>query len=336
MKPKKGRNSQIARIISLLDVFERATDGLTVAELHLRLSERGHEIGRRTIYRDIEALAKAGFPVFPEGEEGINQRFKLDRATRIPDYLAFTAKELFALFMARGALMPLKNTPFHVDLTSAFQKLEEHLGLKQVRHLDSLENELRFRESHEWGAAIHPEIVETLRAGCAERQVVECLYYSASSGSERVRRLGPHYLCYSKGGLYLVAEDLTDQKVKLFAVPRIKRAEMLPEAYEGAIEPMDRLFQGSFGVHPAGETAEVEIEFAPEAAPYVRERKWHGSQKLKALADGKLRLKLEVSIDRELLHWILSFGPRARAIGPERLVVAVRDLIEETRQFYGP
>ncbi len=87
MKVKKGRNSQIARVISLLDIFEGATGGLTVAELHERLSDRGHEIGRRTIYRDLEALSKAGFPVFPEGEEGINQRFTLDRKTRIPDYL---------------------------------------------------------------------------------------------------------------------------------------------------------------------------------------------------------------------------------------------------------
>jgi predicted DNA-binding transcriptional regulator YafY len=55
---------------------------------------------------------------------------------------------------------------------------------------------------------------------------------------------------------------------------------------------------------------------------------------VRSLPDGKLRLKLEVAIDRELLHWILSFGPRARAIGPERLVGALRELIEETRQAY--
>ena len=334
MKVKKGRNSQISRVISLLDIFEGATGGLTVAELHERLSDRGHEIGRRTIYRDLEALSKAGFPVFPEGEEGINQRFTLDRKTRIPDYLAFTSKELFALFMARGALQHLRSSPFHPDLEGAFQKLEEYLGLKQVRHLAELESEIRFHPGPEWGAGVHPEVLETLRAACAERQVLECVYHSASSKQKGKRRLGPHYLCYSKGSLYLVAEDLGDLKVKLFAVPRMEEAQMSSEAYEGCPNEPSDLFDGSFGIHTSGPAEEVEIEFLPEAAPYVRERKWHSSQKLKALPDGKLRLSLKVSIDRELMHWVLSFGPRARAIGPEPLVGQLKELIEAMREGY--
>ena len=92
-----GRNSQIARILALLDILDGSTDAQTVLELWEKLSSRGHEAGKRTVYRDLEALSQAGFPLMPDGDESNNQRWKLERNARINQYFVLSARELFAL-----------------------------------------------------------------------------------------------------------------------------------------------------------------------------------------------------------------------------------------------
>lgn len=127
-----GRNGQISRIYALLDLLEGAPQGLTVADLTDRVNERGHSASRRTVYRDLEALNAAGFALFPheEGGENFATRWILEKVTKINEHLVVTARELMALYLAKGMLSPLKDTPFYEDLNSVFSKIEAKLGTK--------------------------------------------------------------------------------------------------------------------------------------------------------------------------------------------------------------
>lgn len=330
----KGRNAQVARILSILDFLEGTQGGLSVAEIHEKLSLRGHEASKRTIYRDLEALAQAGFPLFPEGEGEAQTRWRLERNTKIHQYLVLSAKELFALFLARGALTPLQHTPFYQDLESIFKKLEERLGARQIEYLESLEAELKFEPGPAWGLGISPDILETLRSACAEGHVLQGLYYSVNSRAESTRKLGPHYLYYSKGGLYLVAEDLSDKKVKVFAVPRFKKAEMLETAYEGKVITPEEFFSGGMSVFTGSKPEEITLEFTDEVAQFVKERRWHSSQRTVNLEGGKIRVMLELGQTPELISWILSFGPQAKVVSPTSLAERVLAKAMETAKMY--
>lgn len=334
-----GRNSQVARIYCVLDLLDDSQAGLTVAEIHKRLCERGHDASARTIYRDLEALAQAGFPLFPDEVVSSNsrspsQRWRLDRNAKINQYLVLSAKELFALFLARGALTPLKATPFFDDLQNVFQKLEDKLGSRQIDYLTSLQSELKFEPGPQWGLGLNPEILETVRSACAEGHLLNCHYASVNSKKESERVLGPHYLYYARGGLYLVAEDLADHKVKVFAVPRMKQAQMLAESYTGNIETPDDVFQGSLGVFTGSQLEEVIIEFEPNVAQYVKERSWHSSQRTVTLTEGRVRVSLEVTQTPELFAWILGFGPNATVITPISLQNEIRNLAKQTADNY--
>ena len=65
-------------------------------------------------------------------------------------------------------------------------------------------------------------------------------------------------------------------------------------------------FQHAFGISQAEKAWQVRLLFAKEVATYVRERVWHGSQRLRERRDGSLEMSLATSGRKELTRWILS------------------------------
>src|SRR5207237_226675 len=61
---------------------------------------------------------------------------------------------------------------------------------------------------------------------------------------------------------------------------------------------------------------EVELRFAPSVAKRIGETRWHDSQKLTALADGHLLMRLRVSSTTELKHWVLGWGAGCEVLLP--------------------
>ena len=76
------------------------------------------------------------------------------------------------------------------------------------------------------------------------------------------------------------------------------------------------------------------VEFSPPVTSFVEGRRWHASQSIEPLADGRLRLTLQVSIDWALKGWIMSFGPHARVIAPGTLADDVRDDLAQAEAQY--
>ena len=331
-----GRNAQVARFFALIDLLEKNPAGLTVTELWDKLRDRGHDSSKRTIYRDLQGIEQAGIPLFQEGEGSDQnaQRWRMERLTKINQYLVLSARELFALHLARGVLTPLRETPFFNDLEKVFEKIEEKLGSQAVQYVNELREEFRFEPGPKWGLGLDPEVLETVRSACAEGQLVEFTYNSVNSGTKRTRKVGPHYLYFSKGSLYLVAEDLEDQKVKAFALPRISHALLLDTAYEGLVTDPAEFFQGSFGIYRQGEPTRVSIRISNKLAAFVSERSWHPSQRVVHRKDGSVDLSLDVAITPELVQWVLGMASEAEVMVPLELRDAVTEEVRKLSSKY--
>jgi predicted DNA-binding transcriptional regulator YafY len=78
----------------------------------------------------------------------------------------------------------------------------------------------------------------------------------------------------------------------------------------------------------------VEIAFEPAVADHVRAREWHASQRVRDTEGGGVAVALDVCLDRALQSWILSFGPFARVLAPDRLARDIADQFEEARARY--
>jgi predicted DNA-binding transcriptional regulator YafY len=121
--------------------------------------------------------------------------------------------------------------------------------------------------------------------------------------------------------------------MRTFAVERIRGLSLLEETFDATQDLAPDAFRHSLGVH-SGPPQRVELDFAPEAAAYVRDRVWHASQTTSDREDGSIRMRLEVCDDRALRSWILSFGSLVRVVSPPALVTAIGAEIEAARNQY--
>jgi len=256
------RNDQTLRILEIANLLEGAPQGLTIKELRDRLLERGFSTAIRTLYRDLEAVSSL-FPVTEKDKsENGGTRYTMDPLAKITKYLVLNPRELFALYFARGLLQPLEHTPFFDDIQLTFKKIDALIGDRGRACLEELSSTLFFDPAPKWGLGIDPAVLETVRAACEERHTLSGVYVSTKDNTPKPRKLGPHFLYYTKGGIYLVAEDLDTQQVKTYSLPRFQSVEMDQAAYDKApIDPTD-FFASSFGVFSATEVEEV-VRWAP-------------------------------------------------------------------------
>lgn len=332
-----GRNAQVSRIYSILNLLEGSPHGLSVLEITSKMKERGHEASKRTIYRDLEALNAAGFPLFPTEEttdDSSATRWVLEKTARINQYLVLSPRELVGLFLARQVLSPLSHTPFYTDLEQLFKKIEEKLGSKNREHLHEIGQEIHFEPGPLWGLGVDPNVLDTVRAACAESQVLRCVYASVNGRSKKSRRIGPHYLYFAKGSLYLVGEDLDSQVVKTFSLPRMSEVEMLDEPYEGIKSDPEEHFKDSFGIFRGESAVDISLQFAPEVAAFIRERSWHHSQRVVSRSDGTLDVHLHVALTPELKQWILGFGSQVTVQGPAALKESIQAEAKKLLKIY--
>lgn len=328
------RNDSTLRILEIGRLLEQSTQGLTIKELQAKLAENNMQASVRTIYRDVEA-ASAVYPIIEKAkEDNGGTRYAMEPLAKVTKYLVLNPRELFALYFSRAALQPFEQTPFYDDLSRVFQKIENLIGERGRGYLKELSASFAFDPTPKWGLGIQSDLLDTIRSACEERNEISAIYVSVKDNQPRERRLGPHFLYYAKGGIYLVAEDLDAKQVKTYSLPRFQKAEMLEAAYEvEALDPAE-FFASSFGIFAADEAEEVELEFESLVARFVSERKWHQSQQVVNLEGGRARISFFVALTPEFVSWVLSFGPNVRITTNDRLIQKVVKQASKVREMY--
>jgi predicted DNA-binding transcriptional regulator YafY len=160
-------------------------------------------------------------------------------------------------------------------------------------------------------------------------------YWTASRDEVTKRVIDPYHLTTHGGGCYLAAFCHLREEVRLFALSRIRSARETGETFDRPYTfSLGEFLDGSFGVIRGGEKVLVRLRFGPVAARYVREKKWHKSQKLVELPHGGLELQMWVSQSVEVKRWILSYGPGCEVLEPAELRSEVADELREALGKY--
>ena len=306
------RGEQLGRQWQLVQRLARSRYGVGVDELAEDL-----DCTKRTVYRDLDALMYAGFPVLSEKREG-RTSYRFLESFGLGD-VPFTPDEVLALAFSEDLLKALEGTVFHDSISSALAKIRASLGPELSSYLAHLAETFRVLPGPHKRYAEYRDTIQALSDASVARKGVRIRYRTGRTGEERWRQLDPYRLWYRSGGLYVIGHDHLSAEIRTFAVDRILAIETGADAFE--IDPefdFDAHQGSSFGV--ISEPAElVRVRFSPEWRTHVEEHVWHPSQQLQGTPEGGVLLEMEVGSTAELRNWILSFGPGAEVLEPTSL-----------------
>ena len=312
-----ARGDQLARQWKIIQSLISSRQGKSVSDL----AEALH-CHRRTVYRDLEALQVAGFPVYTDRVAGRNLWALLDTAKHsIP--IPFSLPELMALYFSRGMMKVLKDTVFYDSLESLFDKIKSTLPPEYIDYLGQIEDSLEVRAKPYKQYGKIREIIEKVSEAAVQKRCIEIVYYTMSRKSRTRRKIAPYKIWFFDGTFYLIANCGLREDVRIFALDRIKKLEMTDETFETPEDfNVDDFMKSSFGVFQ-GESVHVRIWFAAEIAEYIREKIWHETQTIESLPDGAIIFEAEVAGIAEIKFWLLKWGAKARVIEPEALRQAI-------------
>jgi predicted DNA-binding transcriptional regulator YafY len=311
------RGDQLARQWKLIQRLARSRFGVGLDDL-------AEELGcvRRTVYRDLEALMAAGFPVTSEKRDG-RVYYRFVETFRLGD-VPFTPDEILSLAFGEDLLRALEGTVFHDSIRSALEKIRSALGPSVSEFLAKLGESFRVLPGPHENYAAMRDTIRALNEAVLDRRTVRMRYHTGATGRERERALDPYRVWYRGGALYVIGHDHLSGEVRTFAVGRIRRLELTDARFE---VPADFDFEArvgtAFGV-VAEPPMKVRILFDRRWADWVAERTWHPSQQLVRRRGGALELTMEVGGAAEVRSWVLSFGAGAEVLEPAALREEVR------------
>lgn len=298
---------RISRIVALhntlLVAWSEAGDSPRIADI---LEAMGCE--RKTLYKCAEELRRMGAPI-----EYDRKRF----TWRYTDAWSFPLQVVEPVTGAFGIRLAMD---FLLD-----PELKD--GLKYRLALDPM---LRTPGNTTLArlTGIFPKMyLGRLSLAIRERRLVRFDYRKPGESTSSTRIVEPVDLFEWNGMPYLQAREPAKhpERIKRFTLSRMHELDVLPDRFKRTPKKQIPSCLGAF----SGDVFDAVFLADRAHAPYVRERKWHPSQRTRELPDGSVEFALPFGDPGEASRWILGHGPGFKPIAPPELVAAWKQTIQE-------
>jgi len=324
-----ARGEQLGRQWRLIQTLISSKHGKSVGELAADL-----DCHPRTVYRDLEALQLAGFPIYTDKVEGKHLWSVLDTVKQqVP--IPFSLAELMALYFSRDMLKVFKGTFLFESLESLFGKIKSTLPGESLAYLENLEQTLRVAIRPYQAYDRFKEIIRGVNDAVRERRSVEIVYFAMSRKQKSTRKVDPYRLWFFNGTFYLIGRCHLRRDIRIFALDRISLLHQTGDTFDIPAEfDADAFMRRSFGVYQ-GELQQVKVWFSPDIAGYIREKVWHENQTLTPQQDGSLLFEAEVAGTEEIRFWIMNWGGDAEVLEPASLREGIQAEARRILERYG-
>ena len=298
---------QISRLFEIVYLLlERRS--VTARELAERF-----EVSPRTIYRDVDALAQAGIPVYADRGQGggirLMEQFVLNKSL----LSVKERRELLASVQGMQAVREEEVQPLLEKLSSLFGAERE----------DWIEVDFSpWTSSGELG-----KYFQLLKEAILNRQVV-CFSYSAANGSTVERTAEPHRLFFRGYDWYLLAWCRIRSDFRYFKLTRMRGLATLPEHFEKRNIPERE---------SAYEQPDSQIELTVRASPRMAYRVydefppdfWEKEE------NGSFLIRFAMPQNEWLYSYLLGYGPELEVIAPPQVREELLERAEKILKNYG-
>jgi predicted DNA-binding transcriptional regulator YafY len=289
-----------------------------VLELQARGRQRAEdlattfEVGKRTIYRDIQALCEAGVPVISTPGQG----YVLLEGYFLPP-LRFTPDEALILLLGGDAMAQSFDAEYRAAAQSAGRKIAGALPEPLRDEVRSLQASMRFVADSTGGRPEQAESLRQLRRAIVGRHSLHFRYYARYSQDgasvQSTRTADPYGMVHVDGGWHLIAYCHLRQDIRHFRVDRMDQLVVLPQTFT---RPADFTLEQRENNLPR--SLVVRALFDSTAAYWAQESPSFFTVAEQQRDDGLL-VTLRVRHEHDILQWLLSWGSHVRVLEPDSL-----------------
>jgi predicted DNA-binding transcriptional regulator YafY len=273
------------------------------------------QVSPRTIYRDIDVICAAGFPVISyqgmHGGFGIIEGYKMD-------------KSLLGSYDVASLITVL------VSLSSVFEDklaqgtIERLQTIGTEHQAPSLAVDLETRRTD-------PDALPHLRTAITERRIVRFDYINVKN-ERTTREMEPVRLHFKFGNWYIYGYCRTRREYREFRLSRMLNLSLTQEPFQPHHEPKEVGFSNSARLE---QVEEVVIRVGPETLAEAMDQ-FHQVDK-QFHADGSMTMRIPVYNPlkaRWLWSILLSFGSGAEVLEPPLLRGIIKDQLQNTLKLY--
>ena len=289
------------------------------------------EVSYKTIQRDLDFMRdRLNLPI---EYDPTRYSFRYTEKVEAFPLLQVSEGEILALFVAQKVLAQYRGTPFEKTLGTAFQKLTGALKETVSFDLGEWGSDYSFRVTG--ASAADLEVFRLLARAIVQRQQISFSYQPLRATQPETRLVHPYHLANVDNAWYLLAHDPQRGQIRTFALPRIRKPEVLKKAFDRPRGfSAEKELKGGFGVFAGTGKYAVKIRFDSFAARLVRERDWHPSQKIRNVKNGGIELEMTLGALEEIERWILSWGNHATVLAPKPLIASVQNKVKSMHKLY--
>lgn len=273
------------------------------------LAER-FEISPRTVYRDIEALAQAGVPIYAErGRHGgirIMEGYTID-------------KSLLSEGERSDIISALQGFAAIIGKDEALEKLSGFFGSENKSWLEV--------DLSHWCSS-GQDIFKTVREAITEKRSL-CFDYYNSRGEMSAREILPVKLKFKSRTWYCEGLCLEKKAVRIFRLSRMKRV-CASENYFTDEDIPQNTAEEDFS--PAAESTRIKLKISGEMAFRVYDD--FDEEEIKRLDNGDFEVSPEYPIDGWVYGLILSYGDSAELIEPQFMREELKRISENIKNKY--
>lgn len=326
------------RLFELLRCIPRSGK-IGTSDLVRRLRIKGFKAYPRMVQRDLQFLASEGLVACDGHSTHYGWHFP-PGAQSLPS-TGMTAGQALSFHLVESYLRDLMPTQVLDDLQLYFADARRTLAnTARPSPLGRWPARIRVHQPEmpllppKVSRAVHTAVTEALLLG---RQL-ELTYLNRSRRKEGAHRVHPLGLIQHGRVHYLAARFYEYEDVRLLALHRVARANVL----EKDAEPPDGfaldtwLATGVMGFGGSGRPIKVALEFTDGAGTHLLESPLAADQKVEELDDGRVRITATVQDTERLRWWLLGFGASVTVLGPKALRNDIRESVTAAAKAYGP
>jgi len=288
------------------------------------------EVNTKTIQRDIQYL-KEHYDA-PIAYSYKRKGFYYTKPFSI-NPIELSESDFFILAVIDKVLAQYKNCPFEKQIIKFYEKLKFLFDEKISFHIEEIDDLISYKLGPI--SDINKNIFDKLEQAIRERITTEIKYYAFHTNEILLKKIDPLHLKNFKGNWYLIAYSHSDRDMQIYSLSRILDLKHLRHNFKAHTDfDIDEYFKTSLGMYLGKKNYSIKIKFSPYQAKWIREKKWHHSQRIKELKGGGLILEMELSNLEEIKRWVLKYGKECEVLAPKELRTTIKEELEEGLKKY--